>query len=228
MVEGALTFPLMALVTLALVNLALAGFSATTANHAAGYGARAGSVAQVDPAGRALEAAQQALQKRHRRLRRSRGRRHLSRRRRARGGGLGGAQLLRQPDAALRRASSGPLQGHGRQRVPQGGLVRRLSIADFGLPIVSRLRGTRSAMKSNRKSAIVNRQWLLGRRGDMVWNALVIVTVLLPLAGLAIDVPRYFALRSRLQIAADAGAEAAARAVDIRALHQHGRDSPGA
>ena len=55
-----------------------------------------------------------------------------------------------------------------------------------------------------------------GRRGDMVWNALVIVTVLLPLAGLAIDVPRYFSLRSRLQIAADAGAEAAAQAVDIR------------
>ena len=58
--------------------------------------------------------------------------------------------------------------------------------------------------------------WLLGRTGDMVWNALVIVTVLLPLSGLAIDVPRYFALRSRLQIAADAGAEAAARTVDIR------------
>jgi len=94
--------------------------------------------------------------------------------------------------------------------------VRRLSIADFGLPIVSHLRGALSAMRVNRKSAIANRQWLLGRRGDMVWNALVIVTVLLPLAGLAIDVPRYFALRSRLQIAADAGAEAAARAVDIR------------
>ena len=61
MVEGALTFPLMALVTLALVNLALAGFASTTANHAAGYGARAGSVAQVDPAGQALSAAQQAL-----------------------------------------------------------------------------------------------------------------------------------------------------------------------
>jgi len=61
MVEGALTFPLMALVTLALVNLALAGFASTTANHAAGYGARAGSVAQADPAGRAVEAAQQAL-----------------------------------------------------------------------------------------------------------------------------------------------------------------------
>ncbi len=62
MVEGAMTFPLMALVALALVNLALAGFASTTANHAAGYGARAGSVAQVDPAGRALAAAQQALQ----------------------------------------------------------------------------------------------------------------------------------------------------------------------
>ncbi len=62
MVEGALTFPLMALVTLALVNLALAGFASTTANYAAGYGARAGSVAQADPAGRALEAAQHALQ----------------------------------------------------------------------------------------------------------------------------------------------------------------------
>ncbi len=61
MVEGALTFPLMALVTLALVNLALAGFASTTANHAAGYGARAGSVAQADPAGQALSAAQQAL-----------------------------------------------------------------------------------------------------------------------------------------------------------------------
>lgn len=61
MVEGALTFPLMALVTLALVNLALAGFASTTANYAAGYGARAGSVAQVDPAGQALSAAQQAL-----------------------------------------------------------------------------------------------------------------------------------------------------------------------
>ena len=61
MVEGALTFPLMALVTLALVNLALAGFASTTANYAAGYGARAGSVAQTDPAGQALTAAQHAL-----------------------------------------------------------------------------------------------------------------------------------------------------------------------
>jgi hypothetical protein len=61
MVEGALTLPVMALVTLALVNLALAGYAASVANHAAGYGARAGSVAQADPAGAALGAAQQAL-----------------------------------------------------------------------------------------------------------------------------------------------------------------------
>jgi hypothetical protein len=59
-------------------------------------------------------------------------------------------------------------------------------------------------------------RFLLGARGDLVWNTLVIVTVLLPLSGLAIDVPRYFALRGRLQIAADAAAEAAARAVDVR------------
>ena len=49
----------------------------------------------------------------------------------------------------------------------------------------------------------------------MVWNALVVVTVLLPLSGLAIDAPRYFNLRSRLQAAVDAAAEAAARQVDI-------------
>jgi hypothetical protein len=61
MVEGALTFPLMALVALALVNLALAGFASTTANYAAGYGARVGSVAQVDPLGQATSAAAQVL-----------------------------------------------------------------------------------------------------------------------------------------------------------------------
>ena len=61
MEQGALTFPLMALVTLALVNLARAGFASTTANNAAGYGVWAGLGAQADPAGRAVEAAEQAL-----------------------------------------------------------------------------------------------------------------------------------------------------------------------
>lgn len=57
--------------------------------------------------------------------------------------------------------------------------------------------------------------WLRQDQGDMVWNALVIITVLLPLASLTIDVPRYFTLRSRLQLAADGAVAAAARCVDV-------------
>ncbi len=56
--------------------------------------------------------------------------------------------------------------------------------------------------------------WLRGRRGDLVWSTLVIVTVLLPLGGLSLDVPRYFLLRSNLATAADAAAAAAAQCVD--------------
>ncbi len=63
--------------------------------------------------------------------------------------------------------------------------------------------------------------WLGGQSGDMVWNALIIAAVLLPLAGLCIDVPRFFVLRARLQAAANASAEAAARAIDV----PHFRDS---
>ena len=51
--------------------------------------------------------------------------------------------------------------------------------------------------------------------GDLVWSTLVIVTVLLPLGGLSIDVPRYFLLRSTLATAADAAAADAAQCVDI-------------
>jgi hypothetical protein len=61
MVEGALTLPVMILVTLALVNLALAGFSSVTASMAADYAARVGAVAQVSPAEQALDAAGRAL-----------------------------------------------------------------------------------------------------------------------------------------------------------------------
>ena len=61
MVEGALTFPLMALVTLALVNLALAGFASVLANNAVNYAARQASVDQVNPGGAAYSAAQDAL-----------------------------------------------------------------------------------------------------------------------------------------------------------------------
>jgi len=57
MVEGAMTMPLMALVALALVNLALAGYCSVTANNAANYAARVASVSQTDPVGRGWPAA---------------------------------------------------------------------------------------------------------------------------------------------------------------------------
>lgn len=50
-----------ALVALALVNLALAGYCSVTANNAANYAARVASVSQTDPVGRGLAAAQHAL-----------------------------------------------------------------------------------------------------------------------------------------------------------------------
>jgi len=49
----------------------------------------------------------------------------------------------------------------------------------------------------------------------MVWHGIVLVAVLLPLASLTIDVPRYFSLRARLQLAADGSAEASARCLDF-------------
>ncbi len=61
MVESALTMPLLALVALALVNLALAGYCSVTANNAANYAARVASVSQTDAVGRGLAAAQHAL-----------------------------------------------------------------------------------------------------------------------------------------------------------------------
>jgi len=62
MVEGAITMPLMALVALALVNLSMAGYASVTANNAANAAARMASVAQADPVGQGLAAAQHSLQ----------------------------------------------------------------------------------------------------------------------------------------------------------------------
>lgn len=56
---------------------------------------------------------------------------------------------------------------------------------------------------------------LRDRRGDMVWNAIIVATVALPLLALIIDGTRYFAFRTALQNAADAAAEAAVRCVDV-------------
>lgn len=50
----------------------------------------------------------------------------------------------------------------------------------------------------------VFRIWLRERRGDMVWSAIVIVTVMLPLASLTIDIPRYFRLSGQLSQALEA------------------------
>lgn len=63
-------------------------------------------------------------------------------------------------------------------------------------------------------------RWLRQTGGDMVWSSIVLIAVLLPLAGLTLDVPRYYVLRSRLQLAVDAAAEATARCVDV-AHFQH-------
>ena len=61
MIEGAITLPIMALLALALVNLALAGFAANTAQNAASYAARMAAVTQDNPAARGLDAANQVL-----------------------------------------------------------------------------------------------------------------------------------------------------------------------
>ncbi|MCX7668770.1 MAG: pilus assembly protein TadG-related protein [Anaerolineae bacterium] len=74
----------------------------------------------------------------------------------------------------------------------------------------------RAGIGGRESGARASARWFFGQRGDMVWNALVVIAVLLPLMGLTLDVPRYFVLRSRLQAAVDAAAEAAARAVDVR------------
>jgi Flp pilus assembly protein TadG len=61
-------------------------------------------------------------------------------------------------------------------------------------------------------------RWLMEKRGDMVWNTLVIVTVMIPLMGFTIDIPRYFILRNTLQNATDSAAEAAAQTLDAAAF----------
>ena len=59
------------------------------------------------------------------------------------------------------------------------------------------------------------KRYLRGRAGNVVWWALVIYMVFLPLASLATDVPRFFTMRTTLLSAASAAGEAAARCVDV-------------
>ena len=61
MAEAALTLPLLVLLVLALVNLALLGYSRVAAVTAADYAARVAAVSQDDPIGRAVDAARTVL-----------------------------------------------------------------------------------------------------------------------------------------------------------------------
>jgi hypothetical protein len=61
MAEAAITLPVVLLAAFAMINMALAGFASVNAANAANYGARAGSVSQVNPAGAAYSAVEQAI-----------------------------------------------------------------------------------------------------------------------------------------------------------------------
>jgi hypothetical protein len=60
--ETAIAMPVIVLVTIALMNLTMAGFASVNANNAANYGARVGSVHQQGPASAAYNAAQQSTE----------------------------------------------------------------------------------------------------------------------------------------------------------------------
>ncbi len=59
--ETAIVMPIILLVTIALLNLAMAGFASVNANNAANYGARVGSVHQQSVASFAYSAAEQSV-----------------------------------------------------------------------------------------------------------------------------------------------------------------------
>ena len=61
MAEAAITLPVIMLMTFAMVNVSMAWYAAVAASNASNYGARMGSVAQVNPQGIAAAAAQTRL-----------------------------------------------------------------------------------------------------------------------------------------------------------------------
>lgn len=52
-------------------------------------------------------------------------------------------------------------------------------------------------------------RFFTGQTGDMVWSALLFITIFLPLASLSVDVPEYFRVATLLQGALDAAAQEA-------------------
>ena len=61
MAESAITLPIVLLITLFMVNVSMAWYSANAASNAANYGARVGSVSQTNPIGNSVAAAQSQL-----------------------------------------------------------------------------------------------------------------------------------------------------------------------
>ena len=59
--ETAIAMPVVVLITIALLNLTMAGFASVNANNAANYGARVGSVYQQNQASAAYNAAMQSV-----------------------------------------------------------------------------------------------------------------------------------------------------------------------
>jgi hypothetical protein len=61
MAEAAITLPVVVFLTLAMLNLSMAWYAAIAASNAANYGARIGSVAQTNPVGYSIAAADSRL-----------------------------------------------------------------------------------------------------------------------------------------------------------------------
>ena len=51
------------------------------------------------------------------------------------------------------------------------------------------------------------RHWFSGTGANLVWNTMVLMTVLLPLSSLVFDVPQYFAAAANLEMALEAAAQ---------------------
>ncbi len=67
------------------------------------------------------------------------------------------------------------------------------------------------------------RYWVFGTRASLVWNTMVLMTVLLPLSSLVFDVPQYFAAAANLEMALEAAAQGAANdCLQLAAFSQSG------
>ena len=185
MAEAAITLPVVVLLTFAMVNLAMAWYAAVAASNAANYGARLGSVAQSNPIGTAVSAAQGRLDTisvGDVRDKRERGR--VSGRAGKYCGGLGSAKLYRKSDNLHRRRRSDELCRHCPFYVPSGGLVIKKFLKD-------------------RKGYA------------MPYTVMLITLVAMPTLILASEIVRALYVGVHIQTAVDAACTAAVQAVDV-------------